>query len=173
MTAIDNSKILVIGISGTGKSTLSRKISHELALPLYHMDSVIWEENWKESKAEKVEDNLKKIVEMSSWVVEGWIDYYSKDLFKSASTVIYLDYPGWLAMLGGVQRWWRHRGSNRPEMPKGCNEVLNFQFLRTMLLRHERPHIEKTLLDFKPKNIIRFRSRQQAEQWLLLQQKRE
>jgi adenylate kinase family enzyme len=156
-------KIVVIGISGTGKSTLSRMISEIAKLPLYHMDSFIWGEDWKESGTLEIEQSLTKIVATHSWIVEGWIDNYSKELLTEADLVLYLDFPGWAAALGGVQRWWKFRGKKRPEMPKGCVEGFGLKYIQVMLQRTERPHIEKMLAEFKPRNVIRYGSRRQAK----------
>ena len=161
-----STKIVVIGISGTGKSRISREIAKMTALPVHHMDGFIWGENWKESDPKAIEQALLEIARTDGWIVEGWIDSYSKNILEQADLVIYLDYTGWMAMWGGMQRWWTHRGEKRPEMPKGCNESLDLAYLKIMLLRKERPQIEKVLGEFRPKNVIRCSSRRQASKRL-------
>jgi adenylate kinase family enzyme len=156
-------KIAVIGISGTGKSTISRKIADSTKLPLYHMDTIIWKENWVEADSSSIEKSLETISKTNAWVIEGWIDHYSKGFLESADTIIYLDYPGWLAMWGGLMRWWRYRGKIRPELPRGCHDSLNFKYLKVMFQRKERPHIEILLADWKLVNVVRCRSRQETE----------
>jgi adenylate kinase family enzyme len=159
-------KILVIGISGTGKSTLSRELAAATGLPLTHMDSLIWRESWQEAPEQDVQQALERVALTESWVVEGWIDYYSHALLAQADLVVYLDFPGWRAAWGGVQRWWRYRGKRRPELPEGCVESLELRYLKTMLLRHERPHIEAVLAQVRPKNLVRVRSRQEGRRYL-------
>lgn len=132
-------------------------------LPLYHVDSFIWGENWRESAPQEIERALATVVSTGKWIVEGWIDIYSENLLAEADLVLYLDFSGWAAALGGLQRWWQFRGKTRPEMPPGCVEGFGLKFLRVMLLRKERPHIEKILADFKPKKVIRYKSRRQAK----------
>ena len=39
-------RILILGSPGTGKSTLSRELSHILQLPVYHLDQLFFEANW-------------------------------------------------------------------------------------------------------------------------------
>ena len=156
-------RIVVIGISGTGKTKIGRKIGQLTGIPVSHMDSIIWDRNWQESDPAEISKNLSRIVNSPQWVVEGWIDNYSKELLRQADIVYYLDYPGWLAMLGGLQRWWQHRGTRRPELPEGCVEAFGLKQLRVMLQRRERPHIEKLVAEVKPKSIIRCTSRAQIE----------
>lgn len=68
--------IIVIGISGTGKSTISRKLAALTGLPLYHMDSMIRSENWVESDDRKIQLLLNKVSDTDGWIVEGWVDTY-------------------------------------------------------------------------------------------------
>lgn len=163
---MNNKNIVLIGISGTGKSTLSQRLALLTGLTLHHMDSIIWSENWVESTEEEIISSLDKIANSNGWIVEGWIDQYSKTILERANLILYLDYPGWLAMWGGIQRWWSYRGKKRPEMPNGCNESLDLKFLQTMFYRKERPHIEKILTQFNVRNVYRIMSRNELEMCL-------
>ena len=39
---IDNKAIILTGNRGAGKSTLSRKLSDKLNIPVYHLDKIFW-----------------------------------------------------------------------------------------------------------------------------------
>lgn len=155
-------RTVVIGISGTGKSTLGRWMAERTKLPIYHMDSLQFGEDWKKTEPREIEKSLERISQTDRWIVEGWIDTYSKSIFDRADLILYLDYPGWLAMWGGLKRWWMYRGTQRPEMPAGCEEFLNPSYLKIMLHREERPHIENLLQLFKHKNVVRCSSRKEV-----------
>ncbi len=47
-------KINVIGTSGAGKSTFSKKLAQALNYPYIEMDKVFWESNWKWPTDEKL-----------------------------------------------------------------------------------------------------------------------
>ena len=160
-------KIFIIGISGTGKSEIGRKIAERTNITLHHMDAIIWSPNWTETTSDLICTALTKITAAEKWIVEGWVDVYSKDILQQCDVVLYLDYPGWLAACGGLQRWWMYKGKMRPEMPEGCIESFDLRFLHKMLLRKERPHIEAMLEKVPQLNIIRVRSRREAEKVLL------
>ncbi len=155
-------RIVIIGISGTGKSTLGCRLAEMTGLTLHHMDAIIWGPGWIEATEEHICGALARIAVTENWIVEGWIDVYSTGVLQQSDVVLYLDYPGWLAACGGVQRWW-HKGKKRPEMPEGCTERFDLRFLQTMLLRKERPHIETILAKMPQLNIIRVRSRRETE----------
>lgn len=156
---------MVVGISGTGKSRLARRLALGAGLPLHHMDSLIWHPNWVEAERASIVTALARIAVEPRWIVEGWIDDYSSDLLDRADHIIDLDFPGWLAALGGIQRWWRHRGGVRPELPPGCTERLSWDYLATMVLRRERHQLDRTLAG---RRVTKLRSRGEASRITLV-----
>ena len=72
---MENHRFVIVGISGTGKSTVSRKVALLTGAPLYHMDSIIWCENWVESEPQRIIQTLNEIAHQESWIVEGWIEF--------------------------------------------------------------------------------------------------
>lgn len=159
-------RIVIIGISGTGKSFAGIEMARRLNLPLHHMDSIIWSKNWVETPHNVVQDKMNAIVAQDSWIIEGWIDSYSKTALDRADKVIYLDYAGWRAAWGGLQRSWAYTGKKRPEMPEGCVTRLDLGFVFRMLLRRERPHIEGALKDIAAQKVVRLSSRAQLAAYL-------
>jgi adenylate kinase family enzyme len=157
--ALHGNKIVVVGISGTGKSRLARRLASASGLPLHHMDTLIWRPNWVEADRASIAASLTKIAAEPRWIVEGWVDDYSSDLLDVADDIIDLNFPGWLAALGGVERWWRHRCAVRPELPRGCTENWSWDYLVTMLLRRERRHLDQVLAG---RRVTTLRSRRAA-----------
>jgi adenylate kinase family enzyme len=157
--SLHGNRIVVVGISGTGKSRLARRLASASRLPLHHMDTLIWRPNWVEADRPSIATAVTRIAAEPQWIVEGWVDDYSSDLLDVADHIIDLDFPGWLAALGGVERWWRHRGAARPELPPGCTEKWNWDYLVTMLLRRERRHLDQVLAG---RRVTRLRSRRAA-----------
>lgn len=39
-------RVMVLGSAGSGKSTLTQKLSKILALPVIHLDKYYWKPNW-------------------------------------------------------------------------------------------------------------------------------
>jgi adenylate kinase family enzyme len=150
-------KIMIIGISGTGKSMLARKLADKMGLPLYHMDAIIWQEHWVETATADITRALDEIAAKDTWMIEGWADHYSKKLLAAADMILYLDYKGWRAAYAVLKRWWRYRGEKRPELPEGCVEVFSVRFLYNVFMRKERAQIERILAEnpkFKVRRIL-------------------
>ena len=64
-------KINVIGTTGSGKSTLSKRLASELRIPFVELDSLFWREGWKGISHEELCASLKEALSGPSWVVDG------------------------------------------------------------------------------------------------------
>lgn len=146
-------KILILGISGTGKTFLSDKLSKLLDIPVYHLDKYIWKENWVEASQEELRKNVLEIVSKDKWIIEGWISPLAAEKIVEADMVLYLDYSGFRAVFGGIKRWWKNRGRVRREMPAGCIEKFDYKYLKVMFKRLERPEIEEAIKPLENKII--------------------
>lgn len=154
-------KILIIGISGTGKTTLARKLSKLLKIPVSHYDEFVRDKNRTEVNEKIVEKKLEEVVKKDTWIIEWYIHPASKIRLEKADIVLYLDYSGFTAMLGWLKRRRQHRGKTRQEMADGCIEKFDLKYLKAMLSREERPEIEEAIKDFWEK-IIRFKKKKEV-----------
>jgi adenylate kinase family enzyme len=161
-------KIAIVGITGAGKSTLSRRISKKTGLTVYHMDTLFWRGEWQEvPEKEYVEAHQKILRENDRWIIEGWVSEAMADRLRQADLIIYLDYPGWLAAAHYVERWQKHRIVARPELPKESRDRFKFRRFFLSFFRSERPQIEKALLQAAdPAKIVRITSMEQMEDYL-------
>ncbi|OIO41173.1 hypothetical protein COU56_05015 [Candidatus Pacearchaeota archaeon CG10_big_fil_rev_8_21_14_0_10_31_9] len=87
-------KIHIVGIYGSGKSTIAKKIHDILGYKVYDLDEIKYKRKY--DKIRPVEERLKIIKSISNkqkWITEGvWLDY-ALDLYKKADTVIFLELP--------------------------------------------------------------------------------
>jgi adenylate kinase family enzyme len=90
-------KVMIVGISGTGKSTMGLQLAEATGWPLFHMDSIIWSPHNVETPEDDIRRALAKIAPLDHWIVEGWTDSYSNILLQKADIILDLDYPGYLA----------------------------------------------------------------------------
>lgn len=129
-------KIAVMGYSGSGKSTLSRKLGELYQVPVLHLDSVQFLPNWKTRSTEE----QGKIVQTflndnpSGWVIDG---NYNKLSYErriiEADIIIQLLFSRKDCLLRCINRYRTYKGKTRPDMAVGCDEKLDFDFIKWIL----------------------------------------
>jgi GTPase SAR1 family protein len=87
-------KIVVVGTSGSGKTTVARELAHRHGVPHVELDALFHGPNWAETPAEEFRRRVAAATDGDGWVVDG--NYESKlgDLVLGrADTVVWLDLP--------------------------------------------------------------------------------
>ena len=109
-------RILVIGNSCSGKSTLAGFLASVLDVPFIELDSLNWEENWvslAEKDPEELTRRFQKATSGECWVVAGSYTEYSKEIFwEKLETIIWLDMPMYLLIWRMLCRSWRRWRTN-------------------------------------------------------------
>lgn len=138
-------RIAVVGVSASGKSIFGRKLAAKTSLPLTHVDAIMWKPGWDYIGDEATVEELKKISSGEEWVIEGYIEKDAFDaVFNRAESILYLDYPPYIASWRYIKRWWKHRKNPRPEI-EGCPEKFSFEFLGRVWQKREVYHLNKFL----------------------------
>lgn len=110
-------RISIVGVSASGKSTFARKLAAKTGLPLVHVDSIMWKPGWQHLGDDETAKKLIEVTLGAEWVLEGYITKAARDtLFERADSIIYLDYPPFVAAGRYIKRWWKHRKQPRPEL---------------------------------------------------------
>ena len=145
-------RIMITGFSGCGKSTLARRLGDILRIEPTHMDALHWLPGWKESSDEHKINLLSPVLKRDRWIVEG---SYRRILWKErvdgADTIIFLDYNRFLCLWHVIKRRVQYAGKTRPDMGKGCNEKLDLEFIKWVLIdgRKKRKKVLKELSELK------------------------
>lgn len=117
-------KIAVIGNSGGGKTTLSRRLGEVYKIPVTHVDSIQFVPGMKIRPMDETRKLLNEIVDQEKWLIDGYgpLDLIEKR-FQAADKIIFIDFP--------LPRhcWWSIKrqlksflGIKRTELPSGCYE---------------------------------------------------
>jgi adenylate kinase family enzyme len=138
-------RILVMGCSGGGKSTLSQGICERLNLPYVSMDrEFYWLPGWvKRPKAEERSLIAAKVAE-KRWLMDG-SGQSSFDLqLPRTDLVLWVRVPRWLCLWSVISRALTGYRRTRPEMAEGCPERIDAEFLR-YIWNFERKMVPKIL----------------------------
>ncbi|NES12763.1 MULTISPECIES: adenylate kinase [Micromonospora] len=136
-------RILVVGSSGAGKSTLARELARRLDLPLIHLDRHYWRPGWTAPAEADFRAEVTALAARPAWVMDG--NYASTlDLrLPRADLLILCDPPRLRCLARVLRRRWAGRATPRPDLPPGCPEQLDLQFLRYLWSypRRSRPRV--------------------------------
>ena len=161
-------KIIVIGCSGSGKTTFSEKLQSKLGIPLFHLDAIWHKADRTHISREEFDARLSDILALDEWMIDG---NYSRTLERrmaACDTVFFLDLPTELCLDGAVSRL----GKKRIDMPWIDTEL--DPWLKSSIENfpsNDRPAIYDLLQKYEDKNIVIFKSREEAEAYLELLQK--
>jgi adenylate kinase family enzyme len=99
-------RIVVVGGSGSGKTTVARAIASALALPHLELDSVRHRDGWDSVGGDEFSSVVCRFATQDRWVVDGGYTSLGtrETLWPLADTMIWLDPPRWRAMARVIGR---------------------------------------------------------------------
>lgn len=160
-------KVVIVGVSASGKSVFGRALAKRTGLPLTHMDTIWWKAGWVETSEEEATKRLEELTASGEWIIEGYIPKDARPfVFERADIIIHLDYSGSTAAWRYLKRWWKHRKNARPEL-EGSPEKFSFKFLKLVWSKGEAISLKAFLREVKSQQkIITFTAPSQAEGFL-------
>jgi adenylate kinase family enzyme len=123
-------RVLVIGCGGSGKSTLARELGERTGLPVVHLDAHYWRPGWVQTPTEEWRVAVDAMLAGDAWIMDGNYSGTLDARLARCDTVVFLDLPRRVCLGGVIGRWWRFRGTTRPDLNDGCPEQMSWEFLR-------------------------------------------
>jgi len=118
-------RILVIGCSGGGKSTLARRLSASMSLSYISIDrDVRWLAGWKAREASERRAIVEKLVLGERWIMDGTYPSSFDVRLPRTDLVLWVRVPRCIALSSVYKRVYKHYGTTRPDMAEGCLEQL-------------------------------------------------
>lgn len=156
-------KIIVLGCSGSGKSTFSRKLQDLTGLPLIHLDNVWWRADRTHIFRDEFDIALDRILAGDEWIVDGDYSRTYEVRIRACDAVIFLDFSEEQCMDGIIGRV----GKERSDIPWVEHRLDPELVALVKKYRTEnRPGLYDLLNKYAHKQIIIFNSRAQADEWL-------
>lgn len=118
-------RVSVVGSSGSGKSTVARKLAARLGLPCLELDSIFHQPNWTPLPDDVFRARVTEFIEQDSWVVDGnYTSHGVADLVSPrADTIVWLDLARSVVMWRVIRRT-MERAITREELWNGNREPL-------------------------------------------------
>jgi adenylate kinase family enzyme len=168
-------RVAVVGVIGSGKTTLAASVAKRLGLAHVELDALYWEPEWKVADQDVYEARVAAATSGHAWVLDGDYAQTPNGLWTRADTIIWLDYPRWVVLWRLVSRTLR-RGLTRQRLWNNNRERLRVHLFsrESMFLRawrsfpqHQR-HYGHLLARMSVEGIrvVRFRSPRETRDWL-------
>ena len=121
-------RVVVVGCTGSGKTTVARSLARFLDAPHVELDSLNWEPNWTAAPTDVFRQRARDALTGDAWVVDGNYSALRDLIWPRASLLVWLNLPY------RVVSWrllWRtlRRVFTREELWNGNREEFRTQFL--------------------------------------------
>ena len=123
-------KILILGGSGAGQSTLAAELGRITGLPVVHLDRHFWQPGWREPPPETWRAQATGLAGEPAWIIDGNFGGTLAPRVAVADTIRFLDFSTWRCFARVLKRTLRSFGRVRPDLAPGCPERLDPALLR-------------------------------------------
>ena len=167
-------RVVVLGNSGAGKTTLAAKLAVTLDAPHTEIDALFWKPGWTGDDDDEFLDRLRGAATASDrWVIDGnYLTRGARVLWPLADTIVWVDMPLPLVLSRSLRRTVR-RAITREVLWGTNREKLRFLLpiqgetpLWQYAIRHQRvyvPRIESMLAEPQHAHLTVHRLRSRAE----------
>ncbi len=165
-------RVLVYGVTGSGKTTFARKMAERTGLPWHAVDDLTWEPGWVEVPADEQRRRIEQICAGERWILDAAYGKWLDVPLARAELIVALDYPRWLS-LGRLVRRTILRSVDRRPVCNGNTESFRLAFSRESIVGYhfksfarKRARIRAWAADPRGPQVVRFSSPSAARHWL-------
>lgn len=122
-------KIIVLGRTASGKTTLANKLGKILDIQVHHLDKIFWKDNGDHLHQVEFIEKVNEIMKKPTWIIDG-DNPRSKTLdmrIANADTIIFYDIPLFLVLWRQTKRFFKYYNQVRPDM--GGNNKQKYPFM--------------------------------------------
>lgn len=170
-------RIVVIGTTASGKSTLAKTLAGKFGYAFIELDALFWEPGWEQANLFDFWERVEAAIEPDAWVVAGNYSRVRDLIWERAEAVIWLDYPFRIAFWrllvrtirravtreelwnGNREKFWRH-------LKLWSEESLFHWLFKTYWRRKREIPILFSLPGYEHLKKFRFKHPRELEDWL-------
>ena len=121
-------RVVVVGTSCSGKTTLARQLSRALGAPHVELDGIHWMRDWQLRPMDEVRQMAGEAAAGERWVMDGNYSAVRDIVWGRATAVVWLNYPFRVVLWRCLRRTIR-RAITREELFSGNRESFRMSFL--------------------------------------------
>jgi adenylate kinase family enzyme len=164
-------RIAVVGTSGSGKTTVARRLAAHHGVPHIELDELHWGPNWSTPSDDEFRARVARALSSPGWVADG--SYYGKlgdSVLEQADLIVWLDLP---FRTIAARVWVRtlRRVREREELWAGNRETWREAFMSrdslfVWIVKTHRSRRRRYLERLGRYEFVRLRSQREIEAWL-------
>jgi adenylate kinase family enzyme len=165
-------RVLIYGVTGSGKTTLAKKLAEATAIEWHSVDDLTWEPGWVEVPGDEQRRRILQICQQPEWILDTAYGKWLDVPLERAQLIVTLDYPRWFSLQRLVRRTIT-RLFDRSEICNGNRESLRGLLSRDHIVlwhfksfKRKQQRIRQWLDDPAMPPVIRFTSTRQTDKWL-------
>ncbi len=97
-------RVVIVGTSGAGKTTLARRLAAALSLPHVELDALYWGPGWTPKPADVYRALVSHTIRRPEWVMDGNHSKLRDLIWPRATHLIWLNYPFPLVFARALRR---------------------------------------------------------------------
>jgi adenylate kinase family enzyme len=167
-------RVLIVGPTSSGKTTLAEKISEVSGLPHIELDLLRYKRDWQEVPIAEFHERVAAVVQTSYWIIDGNYSAVREMTWKRADLVLWLDYSLAVVLYRLLIRTVRRLvtmtdvgNENREQLRRlfGRRSIISWAVRSHSPLRKEYEIAIAALPSHIP-HIVRHRSPRETQEWL-------
>ncbi len=166
-------RVLIYAVTGSGKTTLARRMGEAIGLPWHSVDDEIgWLPDWVQTPIEEQHRLAAMICAQDAWILDTAYESWRGLVLDRAELIVALDYPRWVS-LSRLLRRTAGRVIDRREVCNGNRETLRQVFSPDSIIAwhftsftHKRRQIAAWVADPAAPAVRRFTRPAELERWL-------
>lgn len=91
-------RLLLIGVTGSGKTTLARALEGRCGIPAVDVDAMAWRPGWVKTPDEELAAAAARVAAGEAWVMDSAWTAIRPVVLPRAELVVALDLPRWLSL---------------------------------------------------------------------------
>ena len=131
-------RILIIGVTGSGKSTHARAIEDRSGIPAIDVDAMAWRPGWVKTPDEELAAAAARVAAGEAWVMDSAWTAIRPVVLPRAELVVALDLPRWLSLARLLRRTATRALTREPVCGDNVESVRNVFSRDSILAWHVR-----------------------------------
>lgn len=111
-------RILVYGVTGSGKTVLAARVAAQTGLPWHAVDDLTWEPGWVPVPTEEQRRRIAAICAGERWILDTAYGHWIDIPLARTQLIVALDYPRWLSLGRLVRRILLRSVDRRPRLQR-------------------------------------------------------